>query len=184
MPRDVAYDLSICDVLSTARQHREKGGRVSIAEQLIWGSGCLMACLIVQVLCISFGVALLGHSRKVLLRRSLFARTALIIVLAVGAMVIALTFQVWLWSFVYFRYSALPDWNAALYFSMVTFTSLGYGDIVLGPGLRIFATFGAVTGAFSFGLSTAFLVAATSRLLTERPAPHKRGENKRETGAP
>jgi len=59
---------------------------------------------------------------------------------------------------------ALPDWNTAVYFSLVTYTTLGYGDVVLGPGLRIFAAFSAVTGLLGFGISTAFLVGAIGKV--------------------
>ncbi|GAA6192614.1 hypothetical protein NBRC116597_25350 [Phaeobacter sp. NW0010-22] len=58
----------------------------------------------------------------------------------------------------------MPDWNSALYFSLVTYTSLGYGDIVLGPGLRIFGAFASVAGLLAFGLSTAYMVALMTRL--------------------
>ena len=53
---------------------------------------------------------------------------------------------------------------AATYFSFVTLSTLGYGDIVLGPDLRIFAAFAAVTGLLAFGLSTAYLVAMMTRM--------------------
>ena len=59
----------------------------------------------------------------------------------------------------------------ALYFSLVTFTTLGYGDIVLGEGLRIFGAFASVTGLLAFGLSTAFLVALMTRMFEEHLNP-------------
>ena len=58
----------------------------------------------------------------------------------------------------------LPDWNTALYFSLVTYTTLGYGDIVLGPDLRIFGAFASVAGLLAFGLSTAYLVALMTQI--------------------
>ncbi|MBJ6370535.1 ion channel [Sedimentitalea arenosa] len=157
---------------------------MTIAQQLLWGSVCLLACLILHVIWISIGVDLLWRSRDRLAHQRRFMRTTLVIVLAVGAMLIAITAQVLLWSFFYVSFSALEDWNTALYFSMVTFTTLGYGDIILEPDLRIFATFGAVTGLFSFGLSTAFLVAAASHLMNGVVPDHNSGENRRDTGAP
>jgi hypothetical protein len=78
------------------------------------------------------------------------------------------TVQVWIWAVVWVLGDVLPDWNSALYFSLVTFTTLGYGDIVLGEGLRIFGAFAAVTGLLAFGLSTAFLVALMTRVFQTR----------------
>jgi hypothetical protein len=45
-----------------------------------------------------------------------------------------------------------------LYFSMVTFTSLGYGDVVLPPsGWRLLASFEAANGILMFGWTTALI---------------------------
>jgi len=71
---------------------------------------------------------------------------------------------VWIWSSGFVLSGALPDWNTAVYFSLVTYTTLGYGDVILGPGLRIFAAFSAVTGLLGFGISTAFLVGAIGKV--------------------
>ena len=53
---------------------------------------------------------------------------------------------------------SFESWNTAVYFSIATYTTLGYGDVVLDEGHRIFAAFGAMTGMLAFGISTAFLV--------------------------
>jgi len=71
---------------------------------------------------------------------------------------------VWIWSSGFVLSGALPDWNTAVYFSLVTYTTLGYGDVILGPAMRIFAAFSAVTGLLGFGISTAFLVGAIGHI--------------------
>jgi hypothetical protein len=65
-------------------------------------------------------------------------------------------------------FGAFSDLATALYFSLVTYTTLGYGDFVLGPDIRIFASFAAVTGLLTFGLSTAFLVGLIGRILPKQ----------------
>lgn len=91
-------------------------------------------------------------------------RVILIFVLALAFIVTSHTAQVWIWALVYVVTDVLPDWNSAIYFSLVTYTSLGYGDIVLNPGVRIFAGFAAATGLLGFGISTAYLVSLMNRL--------------------
>lgn len=49
----------------------------------------------------------------------------------------------------------------ALYFSGVTFSTVGYGDLVPSPALRLVAMFEAVLGAFTIGL---FVVVLANRL--------------------
>ena len=68
------------------------------------------------------------------------------------------TIQVWLWAVAFVWGGALPTLSDAVYFSIVTYTTLGYGDITIGPESRIFGAMSAVTGLLNFGLSTAFLV--------------------------
>jgi hypothetical protein len=46
----------------------------------------------------------------------------------------------------------------ALYFSIVSFTTLGYGDIILGEDWRLLAGMTATNGLIMIGLFTAFLV--------------------------
>ena len=54
--------------------------------------------------------------------------------------------------------------EAALYFSMVTFTTLGYGDVLLDERWRLMAAFEAANGIIIFGLSTAVVVAVVQRV--------------------
>ena len=47
--------------------------------------------------------------------------------------------------------TALPDMATAVYFSMATFTTVGYGDVVLEGRWRILASFQAANGMIIFG---------------------------------
>jgi voltage-gated potassium channel Kch len=69
-----------------------------------------------------------------------------------------------LWATFYYVSGALPSFEEALYFSTVTFTTVGYGDIVLGREWRQLATFEAVNGWIIFGWATALIVAVIQRL--------------------
>ena len=136
---------------------------MTLAQQIFWGSAFLGVCVVVQLAFVGAAAhfMVLFGTRLRQFGRSLHVSTLLAI--ALTAIIGALTAQVWIWAWVYIRYDILADWNSAVYFSLVTFTSLGYGDIVLGPEVRIFAAFGSVTGLLAFGLSTAFMVSSMSR---------------------
>jgi hypothetical protein len=69
-----------------------------------------------------------------------------------------------LWAGFYVMAGALPTFPEALYFSLVTFTSLGYGDITLGEEWRLASALEAGTGVIMFGWTTAIIVAAANRL--------------------
>ncbi len=48
--------------------------------------------------------------------------------------------------------TALADWNTPLYFSMVTLTTLGYGDVTPASGIRLIAAIQALLGYLNLGL--------------------------------
>lgn len=83
--------------------------------------------------------------------------------LMVGTMV-----QILIWALLYRVTGLLDDFETAAYFSGVTFTTLGYGDVLLTGRLRFLAPFQAACGVMMFGLSTAALLAAVQRQLGKR----------------
>lgn len=72
--------------------------------------------------------------------------------------------DVFLWATFYSLAGALPTFEESMYFSTVTFTTVGYGDIVLGRDWRQVATFEAVNGWIIFGWATALMMAVIQRL--------------------
>lgn len=72
--------------------------------------------------------------------------------------------EVSIYAAVYVALGAISGMEPALYFSTVTFTTLGYGDVVLDPRWRLLASFEAVNGIIMFGWTTAIVVAAVQRV--------------------
>jgi hypothetical protein len=73
-----------------------------------------------------------------------------------------------IWAHAYVAVGAIEDLEAAVYFSTVTFTTLGYGDLTLGPDWRLLASFEAVNGTMMFGWSTSLVVAYLQRVTLHR----------------
>ena len=74
--------------------------------------------------------------------------------------------QIWVWAALYFvlEPEALQDFSTALYFSTSTFTTVGYGDIVLSSDWRLLGSVQSANGMILFGWSTAFIFEVTARL--------------------
>lgn len=87
-------------------------------------------------------------------RRVTFRNMALVMV----ALSLGTVLQMVLWAVVYRWMGQLPDFETALYFSGVTFTSLGLGDITLAGTARLLAPLQAANGLMMFGLSTAVFI--------------------------
>jgi hypothetical protein len=63
-----------------------------------------------------------------------------------------------IWAAVYYFVGEFTDISKALYFSVVTCTTLGYGDVTLSDRWRLLAGFEAMGGLILFGASIAFLL--------------------------
>lgn len=60
------------------------------------------------------------------------------------------------------------SFEEAVYFSTVTFTTLGYGDIVIQGSWRLLSAIQAMVGLLIFGWSTALFFAVVTRILQNR----------------
>jgi voltage-gated potassium channel len=60
---------------------------------------------------------------------------------------------------------ALGDFESALHFSIASYTTIGYGDIVLPREWRLLGGIEGVTGVLMFGWSTGAIFVVASRLL-------------------
>lgn len=96
-------------------------------------------------------------------RREMLRQLSLIVGITVGVFIVH-GIEIWLYAFAYVLSGALPDLPTAVYFSAVSYSTLGFGDIVLGPEWRIFGAFEGVAGLILIGWSSAFLLSVTSRL--------------------
>ncbi|MDK1494640.1 potassium channel family protein [Sinorhizobium sp. 7-81] len=125
--------------------------------------GLIAATVAVQAFFMSAGLAafrrLEKKRRDFLIRYPMLATVAWIIYL-----IVPIVLDVGLWAAFYYFAQALPNFEDALYFSTVTFTTVGYGDIVLGRDWRQVATFEAVNGWIIFGWATALMMAVIQRL--------------------
>ena len=72
--------------------------------------------------------------------------------------------EVLVWAITYLALNAIQGFEQAFYFSMVTFTTLGYGDVVLIERWRLLSSFEAANGIIMFGWTTAIVIAAVQRI--------------------
>jgi len=76
--------------------------------------------------------------------------------------------EISLWALVYAWRQAMPDLHAAFYFSAVTYTTTGYGDLVLPEAWRLVGGIEALTGILMCGWSTGFFFAVVNRMYRAR----------------
>ncbi len=88
--------------------------------------------------------------------------TLLFIELA-GWIIVLHLLEIGLWALLYDGYGLMQDLSTAMYFSTVTYTTTGYGDVVLPPEWRVIGGIEALTGILMCGWSAAFFFAVFTR---------------------
>jgi len=83
-----------------------------------------------------------------------------------------LTVEIWLWGIAYYLLDFDWDFETALYFSTVTFSTIGYGDVVPAQEWRLFCALEGINGFLLIGWSTAYLISAGIRVGPFRAGEH------------
>ena len=77
-------------------------------------------------------------------------------------------FEMSVWAAAFTAASVLPDFETSLYYSLKSYTTVGYGDILPPVTWRLVGPIEAAVGVLMLGLSTGILVAAVQRLYSGR----------------
>jgi voltage-gated potassium channel Kch len=93
---------------------------------------------------------------------------ALAVLIGAKLVVLALLGYILMWALLFTGLGLLPDLETSFYFSGITFTSVGYGDVMLPTCWRLLSVGLAVNGLLMAGWSTALLVYIVQRSMELR----------------
>ncbi len=91
-------------------------------------------------------------------------RSAVLMVRFTAAIIALHVLQILLWASFY-RWLCLPLWESAFYFSTVSYTTVGSGNVVLPQMWRILGPVERLVGVLMCGLSASFLFTMVTRLV-------------------
>jgi voltage-gated potassium channel Kch len=137
-----------------------------MVSKLLIAWGVMAVCVMVHASGVIAAVRWLRRREAPL--QSLWPWTRLFIALA-GWIVLLHFVEITAWAVIYASTNAMPGLQAALYFSAVTYTTTGYGDVVLPEEWRLVGAVEALTGILMCGWSTGFFFAVVSRMYRDRP---------------
>lgn len=134
----------------------------------------LLAAAIVSVCLLLHVIGVLVMAESLVRRREYFrernAKThyaLLLILLFIGIMLLHITEAI-LWAVFYYTRSLFPDFETSLYFSLTSYTTIGYGDVLLPQRWRLLGPIEGVSGVLLCGVSTAFIFAVINAMLQIR----------------
>jgi len=123
----------------------------------------LAACVLVQSSGMVVLIRWLVRVRSAVESSSVARRIGLLLRLFMLVVLLHLV-QVVLWALVFWGARQVSTLETAVYFSIITYTTVGFGDIVLGPPWRLLAGIEGLTGIILVGWSTAFVFAVVNHM--------------------
>jgi hypothetical protein len=136
--------------------------------QLILASIMVSATIFAHLIGLSLLLKLLRRAGNHVSKRHALRQAATIIGVAWGLFALH-TFEIWFYALLYFFIGATGTFEQALYFSTVTYATIGYGDVTLPQQWRVMGAIEGANGVILLGWSTAFFISVVEKLkLIER----------------
>ena len=125
-------------------------------------------CLVLHVVGITVLGEFLVRRRDSIAERigSVYAAGLLMIVFS--AVIVLHLVEALIWVLFYYQANLLKDFESCIYFSLSSYSTIGYGDLLLPERWRLLGTIEGVSGVLLCGLSAAFLFAIVNALFQIR----------------
>ena len=134
----------------------------------VFQAGAATILVALTLLLQSAAMAALIHWLRALLARGMYrfgpVRSCALMVRFTSVIIAMHLLQILLWAGFY-RSKCFPSWEPAFYFSAASYSTVGYGDILLPRMWRGLGPVESVTGVLMCGLSAALLFAIVIRLV-------------------
>ena len=128
--------------------------------QIALGSGLLLVSILIAALSAWAMESLFARFHTWLMREPHRPKLMLVMLFASLWVLGIVTAGVWIWALAFWVLDNFVTFQEAVYFALVSITTLGYGDILLPTQWRILGGMAAANGLLNIGLLTALLVEA------------------------
>ena len=102
--------------------------------------------------------------RRRIERHSNLTTSSLVLIMVFAVVIFLHLVETTIWAVFYFWRALFLDFETAMYFSLKTYTTVGYGDVVLPERWRLLGGIEGLSGVLLCGLSTAFIFAIVNAL--------------------
>lgn len=135
---------------------------------LLIGSLALVINMTIQVVAIVIILTFLLRKLELYQLKSRYRTEIRVLGFLVLALFAGHLLQFAIWAMLFLYLGEFADFQTAFYHSVVNFTSLGYGDIVMSEKWRLLGALEAANGILMFGLTAGALLSVMTRLFRKR----------------
>ncbi len=136
--------------------------------ELITAFGIVAVCLVIHITGMVTLAEWMLRRRATLGKQPGMARSILLLLNAFGFIIVLHLVETAIWAAFYQWQELFPDYETSLYFSLGSYTTIGYGDVVLPQRWRLLGGIEGVSGVLLCGLSGAFIFVIVSALFQSR----------------
>ena len=126
--------------------------------QLSLGSALILVSFLIAALAWWALEASLSKMHTWIIRPHHGAKLVVVLMIALIWTLLLMTVNVWLWALTLQGVGVFAALEPSVYFALVAFTTLGFGDVLLPVEWRLLGGLAAANGLLMFGLMTAILV--------------------------
>jgi len=137
-------------------------------KELLVAFGIVAACLLLHVVSIVLLADWLLDRRERSKEQMGMLSYMLLLIVSFSVIIILHMVEIGIWAIFYSANSLFQDFETALYFSITSYTTIGFGDVVLPRAWRLLGGIEGVTGVLLCGLSTAFVFAIINAMFQMR----------------
>ncbi len=134
-----------------------------------------LVAFVITVICVTIHITALLRLAEALLarketfdRRLRFRQFTPLLILVFGVMIVLHVFEASIWASFYVWYRLFADWETAFYFSLGSYTTIGYGDVVLPRTWRLLGAVEGISGVLLCGVSAAMFFAIINAIFRMR----------------
>jgi Ion channel len=133
------------------------GCKKGMLTELIFASGIVAICIVIHITGTVILAEQLIDRREWMQRQTSLMRHTLLLIAVFAVIILLHLAETAIWAVFYQWQRLFPDYETSLYFSLGSYTTIGYGDVVLPQRWRLLGGIEGISGVLLCGLSTAFI---------------------------
>ena len=137
-------------------------------RELFFAFIIIVFCVVVHTTSMVILFDWLLRQREFIEKHSSIMTDALLLIVVFSVVILLHLGETGIWAWFFLKRGLFADYETSFYFSLGSYTTIGYGDVVLPQRWRLLGGLEGISGVLLCGLSTAFIFAIVNALFQIR----------------